>query len=207
MPDISFLDWPFLEDRHRDFARRLDAWAASTSTRTRIMPAMTSMPPAARWPRSSAPPAGWPPPCRRTERGARPAHAVPRPRDAGAPFRPRRFRLRHAGPGQRRRSPCSAAPAMRARHPARRARGPQPRRLRAVRARRRLGCRRACHHGRPRARRLAAGRDENLDQQRRHRRALRGVRPHRRGAGRARPVGLPGRGRHARAERHARASR
>jgi len=25
--DTSFLDWPFFEDRHRDFARRLDAWA------------------------------------------------------------------------------------------------------------------------------------------------------------------------------------
>nr|WP_294523620.1 acyl-CoA dehydrogenase family protein [uncultured Rhodopila sp.] len=28
MADISFLDWPFLEDRHRDFAQRLAAWAA-----------------------------------------------------------------------------------------------------------------------------------------------------------------------------------
>ncbi len=28
MPDLSFLDWPFLENRHRDFAHRLDAWAA-----------------------------------------------------------------------------------------------------------------------------------------------------------------------------------
>ena len=27
MPDTSFLDWPFLEDRHRDFAHRLEAWA------------------------------------------------------------------------------------------------------------------------------------------------------------------------------------
>ncbi len=27
MPDTSFRDWPFLEERHRDFARRLDAWA------------------------------------------------------------------------------------------------------------------------------------------------------------------------------------
>ena len=29
MADSSFLDWPFLEDRHRDFARRLEAWAAA----------------------------------------------------------------------------------------------------------------------------------------------------------------------------------
>ncbi|MBU6499239.1 MAG: acyl-CoA dehydrogenase family protein, partial [Rhodospirillales bacterium] len=29
MPDLSFLDWPFFEERHRDFARRLDAWAAA----------------------------------------------------------------------------------------------------------------------------------------------------------------------------------
>ena len=28
MPDTSWLDWPFLEDRHRDFARRLEEWAA-----------------------------------------------------------------------------------------------------------------------------------------------------------------------------------
>lgn len=27
MADTSFLDWPFFEDRHRDFARRLDDWA------------------------------------------------------------------------------------------------------------------------------------------------------------------------------------
>jgi len=26
MPDRSFLDWPFFEDRHRDHAERLDAW-------------------------------------------------------------------------------------------------------------------------------------------------------------------------------------
>ncbi len=29
MPDISFLEWPFLEDRHRDFAQRLEAWATA----------------------------------------------------------------------------------------------------------------------------------------------------------------------------------
>jgi acyl-CoA dehydrogenase len=28
MPDRSFLDWPFLEPRHRELAERLDAWAA-----------------------------------------------------------------------------------------------------------------------------------------------------------------------------------
>ncbi len=28
MPDRSFLDWPFFEDRHRDLARHLDDWAA-----------------------------------------------------------------------------------------------------------------------------------------------------------------------------------
>lgn len=27
MADVSFLDWPFLEDHHRDLARALDAWA------------------------------------------------------------------------------------------------------------------------------------------------------------------------------------
>ncbi len=30
MADTSFRDWPFLEDRHRDFAARLDDWAAAT---------------------------------------------------------------------------------------------------------------------------------------------------------------------------------
>lgn len=29
MADTSYLDWPFFEDRHRDLAARLDAWAAS----------------------------------------------------------------------------------------------------------------------------------------------------------------------------------
>jgi acyl-CoA dehydrogenase len=29
MPDASFLSWPFFEDRHRDFAARLDAWCAT----------------------------------------------------------------------------------------------------------------------------------------------------------------------------------
>ncbi|KQM79991.1 acyl-CoA dehydrogenase family protein [Xylophilus sp. Leaf220] len=28
MSDIRYLDWPFFDDRHRDLARRLDAWAA-----------------------------------------------------------------------------------------------------------------------------------------------------------------------------------
>ena len=28
MPDTTFLDWPFFEPRHRDWAARLDAWAA-----------------------------------------------------------------------------------------------------------------------------------------------------------------------------------
>ena len=29
MPDASFLDWPFFEPRHRDWAREVEAWAAS----------------------------------------------------------------------------------------------------------------------------------------------------------------------------------
>jgi len=29
MPDRSFLDWPFLEDRHREHAERLEAWCAA----------------------------------------------------------------------------------------------------------------------------------------------------------------------------------
>ena len=27
MPDKSFLNWPFFEDRHRAYAGKLDAWA------------------------------------------------------------------------------------------------------------------------------------------------------------------------------------
>lgn len=30
MADTTYLDWPFFDQRHRDFARRLDAWAAET---------------------------------------------------------------------------------------------------------------------------------------------------------------------------------
>jgi acyl-CoA dehydrogenase len=30
MADRSFLDWPFFDDAHRDFARRLDAWCEAT---------------------------------------------------------------------------------------------------------------------------------------------------------------------------------
>ena len=27
--DSSYLDWPFFDDAHRDFAHRLEAWAAA----------------------------------------------------------------------------------------------------------------------------------------------------------------------------------
>ena len=27
MADTGFLDWPFFEDRHRELAQELDAWA------------------------------------------------------------------------------------------------------------------------------------------------------------------------------------
>lgn len=33
MTDLSFLDWPFFDDRHRDIADRLDAWASQSLTR------------------------------------------------------------------------------------------------------------------------------------------------------------------------------
>src|SRR5580692_11790956 len=29
MADVSYLDWPFLDDAHRDFAARLQAWAGT----------------------------------------------------------------------------------------------------------------------------------------------------------------------------------
>ncbi len=32
MTDLSFLDWPFFDDRHRDIADRLDAWASQSLT-------------------------------------------------------------------------------------------------------------------------------------------------------------------------------
>ncbi|MEO1223464.1 MAG: acyl-CoA dehydrogenase family protein [Pseudomonadota bacterium] len=34
MTDLSFLDWPFFDDRHRDIADRLDAWASQSLTDT-----------------------------------------------------------------------------------------------------------------------------------------------------------------------------
>ena len=36
MSDLSFLDWPFLEPRHRELALSLDAWASDALAEGRI---------------------------------------------------------------------------------------------------------------------------------------------------------------------------
>ncbi len=86
--------------------------------------------------------------------------------------------------------------------------GQEHRGLRHFRTRSRLGCRGAEDDGGAgRQRACPPERQQDLDFEWRHRRSLRRVRPHRRGAGRARPVGLHGRCRHAGPERAASASR
>src|SRR3546814_109733 len=133
----------------------------------------------------------------RAARAAGRAVAVPGPRGAGLSCRPRRLCLRDAGTGIR---PDLAGRDGRAEGPlaAAGAAGPVDRRLRAVGAGCRIRRRSTRHDGRPRWRRPRADRRrEDLDLQRRYRRALRGVRPHRRGGGCEGAVGLRGRGRHA----------
>ena len=120
---------------------------------------------------------------RRRCRRDRHARDLPAARDAGAPLRPRRFRLRHAGPGLGRdharrhagaetRAICRAWPrgeAIAAFALSEPDAGSDVAAMSLRRPRRR--------------RRLRARRREDLDLQRRHRRFLRRVRPHRRGAG------------------------
>jgi len=33
MPDTSFLDWPFLDQRHREWAAEVEAWATAQAER------------------------------------------------------------------------------------------------------------------------------------------------------------------------------
>ena len=189
MPDRSFLDWPFFEPRHRGArATTLDAWAAANLAR-RPRRHRRRLPRAGRGARRGD---GWLDPHRRRPgraRRARRPHPLPDPRDARPPRRPRRLRLRHAGPRHRRdlalRHARAAPPLAR----------PRPAPGRAIAAfaltepQLRLRRRRHRHDRHPRRRRLRPRRREDLDLQRRHRRPLHRLRPHRRGA--RRPAASP----------------
>ena len=126
MSDKSYLDWPFFEN----------GTASSSASSTPGRPPISAHRPrsdvdaACRDARraSSARAAG----C--ATRSAAPPMAafptlidtrcdLPDPRDAGAPFRPRRFRLRHAGPGLGRDHPRTARRSRSARYLPRAARG------------------------------------------------------------------------------------
>ena len=97
MADRSFLTWPFFDDRHRALTDELDAFGAGLgAARPRRRRRRRDLPRARRAPRPSRGPA-----CG-LQRRARRALALPRPRDAGLPRRPRRLRVRDAGPRLRR---------------------------------------------------------------------------------------------------------
>ena len=167
MPD--YLDWPFFEPRHRALAaraRRLGGERRRPRPRPRPRRRRRRLPRARR--ARSATPAGSRHAiagraARRRRRRDRHALDLPRARDAGAPRRPGRLRVRDAGPAARARSASPARDAAEGALPAagRARRG--DRRVRALRARRRLrrrgdGVRRA-----PRRRRLRPRRREDLD--------------------------------------------
>ena len=129
---------------------------------------------------------------------ARRAHALPRARDAGRGRGARRLRLRHAGArhGARvavRHERAEGALAAGGRQ------GRADRRLRALRARGRVGSGRHDDDGRRRRQcAFSSRRRQDLDIERRHRRSLRGFLPHRRSRRTEGAFGRDGRGRHAR---------
>ena len=140
MSDKSYLDWPFFEERHRKLARELDAWAAANlgdPHESDVDAACRTLVAQARGGRLAAPRDRrhrlW-----RRFRPDRHTCDLPHPRDAGAPFRPRRFRLRHAGPGLGRDHPLRHGGAETRLSAARRI-GRGDRRVRPLRAGRRIG--------------------------------------------------------------------
>jgi hypothetical protein len=204
MADRSYLDWPFFESATALAA--LDAWARRARRRMLHGPDVDAEP-AARW-------------CARWARrlaahavggayGARRSHRHPRdlpdPRDAGAPQRPGRLRLRDAGPGLGRDQPAGhAGAAGSATSPVARGEAIAAFALSSPSAGSDVAAMQCAPH---RGDHGGAERREDLDLQRRHRRLLRRVLPHRRGAGRARHLGLHRRCRHAGASRSPSASR
>ena len=101
MPDKSFHSWPFFEARHRALAEQLEAWAVANlehvahddvdATCRTLVAALGRD----GWLKHTAPDPG------NAIRQARCPHARADPRNAGAPLRPRRLCLRHAGAGRR----------------------------------------------------------------------------------------------------------
>ena len=141
MSDKSYLDWPFFEERHRKLERELDAWAAANLARSSRERRRRRLPHAVRQARGGrlAAPRGRRHRLRRRVRRDRHARDLPDPRDAGAPLRPRRFRLRHAGPGLGRDHPLRHARSRNARYLPRVASRRGDRGVRPLRAGRRIG--------------------------------------------------------------------
>ena len=100
---LSHLAWPFFDEAHGKLTRDLDDWARANVEETHgdVDAECRALVRGAR--RSGlASPCGRRPRLWRRERSDRHARDLPHPRDPGAPVRPRRFRLRDAGPGLRR---------------------------------------------------------------------------------------------------------
>ena len=148
------LDWPFFDAAHRDARGGRRALERGRRPRSRARRSRCRLPPPRARPRGGRVAAllrarG----VRRRAARARFARAVRRSRDAGAARRPRRFRLRDAGVGQRRHHAGrnrGAAGALAAGGRARRG----DRRVRAVGAGRGIGRRGDDHARRPRRRRI-----------------------------------------------------
>ena len=100
MLDRSFLRWPFFEERHRALADQLETWAAQHCAHVDHRDVDAACRELVRnlgrdgWLKHTAPGEA-------TVGQDRRSHAGLGPRNAGASFRPRRFRLRDAGPWRR----------------------------------------------------------------------------------------------------------
>ncbi len=186
MPDTSFPHWPFFEDRHRAYADKLEAWAVADLQSVDHRRCRCRLPQTGGGARRRD---GW---LQHTAPGRRAAEKLDvrtlalTPRNAGAPLRSRRFRLRHAGPRRRadfavRRRRRSAAHGCRRRAPARPLRA-----FAFTEAASGSDVANITDHATARWRQLCHRRREDLDFQWWHRRSLCGLRPHRRSAGRAR---------------------
>ena len=183
MSDTTYLDWPFLEERHRVLARELETWAARHVPHHHGPDVDTACRALVR----SLGEVGLAGPCGGRRGGCEDRHAgdLPHPRNAGAAQRPGGFRFRDAGAGLGRHQPAGHACAKGALPAARGARRGH-RRIRVVGAERGLRRGGAAMQRPHRRRPCRSQRRKDLDFERRHRRFLRGVLPHRRSAGCAR---------------------